>query len=310
MPDKENVEEQQETAADDAGDKSKRKAPKRQGSKGRFAGLGTPRNGSQRDSKKAEAQNKAYMTNIDDRLTKAVENAKEQKNRSPDLVGLSKEFDNMRKQLRTLIVSTKKYNEAYIQSETARAEMINEMAKLSEGSPLYDDVGKTKNDESLAHINQAAAKEAKESAIDFHKKVVDYATEWESIVTTRIDDKLRDCKKLGQDRSHYEGKVDKLRQDINKTENSGREAPESKMEKLKRNEEKLKEAFEKHEELAGKTCVLIEEVVQSGWKDLYPLIKSTMNWEVNRVKNEAEIFSEIPEALDRLVITYKANRKK
>jgi len=188
--------------------------------------------------------------------------------------------------------------------------MISEIGKLSEGTPLFQDVGKHQNNESIVHINEAASKEAENNAKEFRAKIVEYAAEWEEIVTGLVDQEMNNARKLGKDKSHYDGKVEKLRQEINKLENSGRPTPDTKAERLKRNEDKLKEAFIAYEEAASKTCFLIEEVVKSGWKDLYPFVKSTMNWEINRVQGESELFADLPDAVDRMVIAYKANKKK
>jgi len=73
---------------------------------------------------------KKRITNISDRLSKAIDGAKEQKNRSPDLVHLGKDFDDMRKQLRSLILKTRKYNDAYIQAEKARKEVSFPVARI------------------------------------------------------------------------------------------------------------------------------------------------------------------------------------
>jgi hypothetical protein len=58
-------------------------------------------------------------------------------------------------------------------------------------------------------------------------------------------------------------------------------------EKLQRNEEKLDEASGLYESAARPLCVLIEEVVHYGYKDLYPLIVATMKFEMERGQNES-----------------------
>mmetsp|Transcript_20959 Transcript_20959/g.59811 ORF Transcript_20959/g.59811 Transcript_20959/m.59811 type:complete len:307 (+) Transcript_20959:169-1089(+) len=253
--------------------------------------------------------NKVFVTSINERLNKAIADDKSEKNRSPDLVGLAADFDHMRKQLRGLIAACKKYHETSAQTETSKKEIISFMAKLADGSPLHDDIGKANNSDSLVHIQSSAAKKAKDNVIEFQKKVLDYAIEWESIVTSRADVELKKCKKLETDQEHYEGKVEKLREEVNKLETAGKKPGNAKLEKLARNEEKLKASFKVHEAAANKACVLLEQIVQHGWKDLYHMVKATVNCEKHRVDGEAATFAEMKEALDRMAVIHSATKK-
>jgi len=165
---------------------------------------------------------------------------------------------------------------------------------------LHDDIGKANNAESLVHIQSTTAKKAKDNAVEFQKKVLDFAVEWESIVTNRADIELKKCKKLEKDQEHYAGKVEKLRGAVNKLETAGKKPGNAKLEKLARNEEKLKGSFKVHEAAANKACVLLEQIVQHGWKDLYHMVKATVNCEKHRVDGEAATFHEMQEAMDRM----------
>eukprot|EP00538_Stauroneis_constricta_P009016 CAMPEP_0119559236 /NCGR_PEP_ID=MMETSP1352-20130426/12269_1 /TAXON_ID=265584 /ORGANISM="Stauroneis constricta, Strain CCMP1120" /LENGTH=382 /DNA_ID=CAMNT_0007606881 /DNA_START=100 /DNA_END=1248 /DNA_ORIENTATION=+ len=242
---------------------------------------------------------------INDRLNGAVKDVDTTKKRSPELVGLGMEFDHLRKELRALVGSAQKYNDSFIQAETARAEMINEICKLSKGTPLYEDIGDIQNGGSIGNINLVVIKNAKEKAIRFNKDVVQYVAEWESIVSKRVDDELKNCKRLGHDQSHYENKVDKLRQTVNKKEEAGKSVGHGKAAKLNRNEKKLENAFDAHEAAACKACALLEAVVKEGWKDLYPLVESMIAWETDRIQEETKTFSEMEETADRMKLTHK-----
>jgi vacuolar-type H+-ATPase subunit I/STV1 len=91
---------------------------------------------------------------------------------------------------------------------------------------------------------------------DYQQHVMDYVTEWEQVVKPRIDKELSNVRKLQQDRLHYEKKVDTLRRKVNQAEQKGKEVPEEKLERLQRNEQKLKDSFDLHERRAGKLLTI------------------------------------------------------
>ena len=128
-------------------------------------------------------------------------------------------------------------------------------------------------------------------------------------MTTRIDYEWKQSKKLAADRGHYENKVEALRKKTNELESKGKVTPSATAEKLKRNEEKLKEAFELYELAAGKLCVLIAEATTGGWRDLYPLVQNVMDWEANRVGHEGEIYAKLLSTSEVLKVTYMATDK-
>ena len=176
---------------------------------------------------------------------------------------------------------------------------------MSQHSPVYEDVGRdldTSNSEALAqicHPDKAADSdeimkimkkarseenddsmslvaiqkfgraEAMLNAREFQQHVVEWATEWELAVTERVDRDLKNVKKLQSDRDHYEKKVESLRRRSNELEDKGKTNPKGQVEKLERNENKLKEAFIMYETEAGRLCTLFEAVTRDGWIELY-----------------------------------------
>jgi len=77
------------------------------------------------------------------------------------------------------------------------------------------------------------------------------------------------------------------------------------VERLNRNEQKLKNAWESHEQRAGKLCVLLEQVTKYGWMDLYPLVKNSIKWELNRLGRENVIYGRLPSTLDSLKSSFQ-----
>jgi hypothetical protein len=87
---------------------------------------GTPKDGEGiTTSIKAEKEDLSkYKTQVASRLAKALEEmSPSSAHRSPDLVPLTKDFQNMRKKLRSLIVSAKAYQKATLKVEKSRSKV-------------------------------------------------------------------------------------------------------------------------------------------------------------------------------------------
>jgi hypothetical protein len=162
------------------------------------------------------------------------------------------------------------------------------LSALSASSPLYEYVGDTRVDTSLASVHQLVTEKATVDAEQYYKNVINYAIEWEQFVTTRVDAGLKKTKTLYQDLIHYQHKIGFLREKVNDAEKEGKESPAKLSQKLTRNEAKLDQAYKLHEATASKLCNLLEEITKGGWKDLYPLILAGLQWEVDIAAGEQD----------------------
>jgi hypothetical protein len=154
---------------------------------------------------------------------------------------------------------------------------------------------------SLSVLQQLASAQAMVDVREYRKvHMVEYAVDWEQVVTERVEKELKNVRKLQGDRSHYEKKVENMRKRDNELQAKGKSSPAAQREKLESNETKLEEASMLHEAEAGRLCVLLEAVTQEGWKDLYILAKNYMKWEFNRVGRESDIYSQLPRTLDSM----------
>ena len=135
---------------------------------------------------------------------------------------------------------------------------------------------------SLTAVQKLAIAQSVANKQEFDQHVFAWAVEWEQAVTERIDRDLIAVRKLQGNRDHYEKKVELLRRKSNDLESKGKTSPRGQAAKLERNEEKLKDAFVRHESEAGRLCALIETVIQDGWIELYQLSRNYMKWESNR----------------------------
>jgi hypothetical protein len=76
-----------------------------------------------KDKESPKEEERHYKTTIADRLTKALDGAKIEKSRTPELVLMKAEFDGMKKNIHNLILSAKTYQSAYGSFDSARAEV-------------------------------------------------------------------------------------------------------------------------------------------------------------------------------------------
>jgi hypothetical protein len=180
--------------------------------------------------------------------------------------------------------------------------MMDQISKLSSDTPIQSD----NSSDSFTHVYTEAASQSARDSANFQKSVIDYAIEWETITTTLIDDELKENKKLRESLQHYQKKVETLRKKVNTKDKKGKETPDKEADRLERNEGKLEEASNAYEAAAKKVKCLIEEAVRHGWKDLYPLIKVTLKWDVDRNEGEHETYGKLKtsvlglaDALDR-----------
>ena len=304
-----------------------------------------------KDNNDADDVDVSVQNRISDRLTRSVNSASlSKKNRSPELIPLAVEWETTKKKLRLLVSMTKDYGESTRIMQASRSKLVNHLGLLSDKSPIFDSVGKqTLNTKSttlalisiledpltkmtVAQVVKEQQKSSEGTTVvvnsvealqqlattqevvqqrEYRTQVVDYAMEWEKTVSERVEGELKKVRILQTSRSHYEKKVEQLRQRTNELEKKGKTNTVAQAERLERNEKKLKDAFSSHETEAGRLCVLIEEATTNGWKDLYHLVENYCKWETNRVDQESDIYSQLlPTTLDSMKSTFKKNSSK
>jgi uncharacterized protein (DUF4415 family) len=165
--------------------------------------------------------------------------------------------------------------------------MAREIASFADGTPMKDKVNKVDDPVSFISVFHNASNASAKNSFKYKNEVLAYCIEWEAVVSTRVDKDVLDIKKLREMFNHYQDKVDALRRKVNVQETKGKSINTTLSEKLQRNEEKLDEASGLYESSARPLCVLIEEVVQYGFKDLYPFIVAIMKFEMERSQNES-----------------------
>jgi hypothetical protein len=286
----------------------------------------------------------AMTSKIDMRLTQAIDDFDDDPSvrfRSSDLVPLTAKYDKLKKNLRVLVQLVNTYAKTTERMQASRTDLVRHLATMSDSTPLHNEIGKELDYEtkenldriqnpdvnclpgdgrplivdsaesctSLYMVQTFASVQASVNAKEFHEHIVEYATEWEQIVTQRVEEGLKEVKKLQNDRMHYEKKIESLRRASEKATEKGRPASPKEQDKLQRNESKLQDAYEIHEEEANRLCKLLQAVTEEGWRDYYTLVKNYMKFECNRVGRESDIYNHLSHILDSMRVTLKQNSK-
>ena len=166
------------------------------------------------------------------------------------------------------------------QLSSSRLQVAKAIHALSLDTPLYKTAGELPPDgsntdsstSSYAAVHVTLHKKSQLYLNKYPEHILNYAVEWERILSTRISDWLRQSEKLRVDLDHYESKVQDLNLQINKTQSKGKNVSEKDIEKLKRNEAKFVQAKRDYEIFVNELCGYMEEVLDRGYRDLHPLL--------------------------------------
>ena len=145
--------------------------------------------------------------------------------------------------------------------------------------------------DSYAAIHLALHRKNKLYHDKYTEHILTYATEWERILTTRINGHLKQSETLRVDLDHYAKKVEDLHKTINKTMTKGKPVSDDNVDKLKRNEAKLIQARMEYDRFVLDLCGYMEEVMLRGWKDLHPLLVKMAQFDTTLCNEESSLFT-------------------
>ncbi|KAL7541838.1 hypothetical protein ACHAWF_007033 [Thalassiosira exigua] len=216
------------------------------------------------------------------------------KNRCEDLVALRQQWQSFSKNLKFLITTLAANRDAMLSHSKARLEVAKAVNSLTVDTPLFKcagdipaaavgttDGGSDEASGTVAHqsdptsyaaIHLQLHKKHKMYADKFQEHILNYVTEWERILSTRIARHIKDSEKLRVDLDHYGRKVEELNKSQNKTMSKGKSISDSNVDKRKRNEQKLVQARQENDRFVNDLCGFMEEVMDRGWKDLHPVL--------------------------------------
>lgn len=213
----------------------------------------------------------------------------------------------MKKRLKLLITALKNHHEAMVKMHETRSEAVKLIGVLSVKTPLFEHAGQLANaDDSLrntcsyASINTDMAAQYKLYTDRFLKYVVEYAIDWERIVTKRISEGLKKGELLRVELDHYQSKVEGMRTAANVTLAKKKMVDPKTAEKLSRNEEKLLNSRREYEKFKNALCLLIDEATLRSWKDLHPLLVKICQFDLTTATSEAKAFSKLNTVISNL----------
>ena len=127
-------------------------------------------------------------------------------------------------------------------------------------------------------IHKKAFKETN-SKLEEQKDLVKYVADWERIVTSRVQTKYLEYSKQRKELNHYAKKVEGLLAEEERLKERGKPMKPKSVEKLQRNEDKLKGARETHDNSGESLLMLMDEVTLRAWRDAFPLLKKSVVFE-------------------------------
>jgi len=286
-----------------------------------------------------------YNTNVAERLWRAKKAAEQSYvTSSPDLIKHAGEYQAWRQKMGFLNKYIEEYDTAMQVVAEKRNQLFKQYALLTEGTPLYDHIGKPLTEEQLSEMQESGDLKSPEgiqartmsvmkvaeeigpgslmahqqlammqdelNIIDYQSHTANYIDEWEAVVTSQLDTEVKAVRDLGKKRDHYIEKVDRLRGHVNKIEHRGKEIASKKLtDHLARNEKKLVEADALYEETAHTVSVVLYEATERGWVDFYPVVKNVMKFEINRLGRESSCYGSYHATLTELKSDYREATK-
>ena len=173
--------------------------------------------------------------------------------------------------------------------------MANKLSDMSENSPLQGSIGESVGNDSLYTLYRLACEVSEFDAADYRKNVIESLLEWEKTIKTKVDADLTEIHRLSHRLDHNQSKVGNLTKKM-KSLKEGKEVPRKLMEDLDRYQAKIDQDL--------KTFNLLEEVVASKWKDMYPVVKAFMEWQTDHAAKEYDIFTKLPILENELTFVY------
>ncbi len=125
--------------------------------------------------------------------------------------------------------------------------------------------------------------------------IIQYAVEWYSVTSRKVDTSLRKGDRLRKELDHYESKVNRLHFDKGRIAKSGT-GTDSYLNihsKLERNEQKLKSSKEAYEKCTEETTALIEELTARCWQDLFPVLLKLTQFDASLASDEQKLLKNL-----------------
>ena len=152
------------------------------------------------------------------------------------------------------------------------------------------------NDVSFLAVHESVYNLSNKYHEQYNEYLIKYVEEWEHTVSSRVNGLLLRYRELHHTAEHYSTKVIGLMHKVDRTK-SVREAL---AEKLDRNEIKEMGAFEARDTVAESLFLLIDEITERAWRDVFPLLLRTCRFEADLSAAQANLLSQLNTVLASL----------
>lgn len=210
-------------------------------------------------------------------------------------------FDIFKAKLKQLRNGLRAHHVDLVRAEASRNQVIAALTEVGSDtdSPLVNLV--SGNETSYAAIHADNSNDMSARLKEYQVDLISYMANWEGVVTTRIATELKHLDKLFKNFQRYHNKVESLKTNADKK----KALKDTDLEKISRNESKLRTARKEYRRNLVSITLLTEEVTERGWKDLLPLLIRMINYDVQsstavasrmgrlvEVRNEMEALAE------------------
>jgi hypothetical protein len=150
-----------------------------------------------------------------------------------------------------------------------------------------------KVDHTYLKVQKQMVQRSQQYGQKFVEHIVSYTKEWDDATTARITGLQKEQERRRLDLEHYTRKVEGMRMNVNKAMAMGKKIPSDAQEKLQRNEIKLSQSKDGFEKYTHDFFLIINEVTDRAWKDLYPLLVKILQFDMTLASDEMKLYGNL-----------------
>jgi hypothetical protein len=216
-------------------------------------------------------------------------------------------FDIFKAKLKQLRHALSAHHANLVHVESSRCSLVNALMEVSadnSDSPILDLV-RGEDPPSYAAVHAENSRDMKGRLKEYQVEIISYLARWEGTVTTRIATELKHLDRLYKNFARYHNKVESLKAAADKKKT----LKDTDIEKITRNESKLRTARKEYRRNLVSITLLTEECTERGWTDLLPLLMRIINFDMesslavsDRMSRLAEVRKEMESLAKRFEI--------
>jgi len=153
---------------------------------------------------------------------------------------------------------------------------------------------------SFASIVQTSYKLTKMYADQYDTQLIKYVEQWITTVSARVDSWMGEFADHTEKLTHYREKIEKLNHQVEMADTKQKTLPQRKLEKWERNKLKLNGAREAHDSYGESLYLLLEEIVERAWRDVFPVLLRTLEFQMNHSQDDAKVCTKLTTSIQEL----------